>query len=280
MDGEDERRDWEIPELICSIRSSFLKSDFERVQAILVSREAKKDLQIESLAEQLQSSEAAIAESEARCANLEAEMGILRRRCADVEAEGSSARAKAVGLDARVAELEARMLRLGDENSILKGSHQRGKSAKVGVMEGNNSLAIEKTQHLGRPEGTYDGASYANATGCVKPMTELVISIDDDDDNETSYNSTKAGDVNSGEDVVILDDMVKVVENKKKSGSQKKLKSLSDIFDDFNSSRGFLSVPTPKRKSASVITISDSDADVTIAEMKRKQQQKTISFKH
>ncbi|KAK1301613.1 hypothetical protein QJS10_CPB12g01157 [Acorus calamus] len=238
-----------------------------------------KAAEIESLAEKLESSEAARAESEARCANLEAEMGILRRRCADVEAEGSSARAKAVGLDARVAELEARMLRLGDENSILKGSHQRGKSAKVGVMEGNNSLATEKTQHLGRPEGTYAGASYANATGCVKPMTELVISIDDDD-NETSYNSTKAGDVYSGEDVVILDDMVKVVENKKKSGSQKKLKSLSDIFDDFNSGRGFLSVPTPKRKSASVVTISDSDADVTIAEMKRKQHQKTISFKH
>ncbi|KAK1268190.1 hypothetical protein QJS04_geneDACA008145 [Acorus gramineus] len=265
MDGEDERKDWKIPELICSIRSSFLKSDFERVQGILVSREAKKDLQIESLAEQLQSSEAARAESEARCANLEAEMGILRRRCTDVEA--------------RVAELKAPMLRLGDENTILKGSHQRGKSAKVGVMEGNNSLATEKTQHLGRPEGTYDGASYGNTTGCVKPMTELVISIDDDDD-ETSYNSTKAGDVNSGEDVVILDDMVKVVENKKKSGSQKKLKSLSDIFDDFNYGRGFLSVPTPKRKSASVVTISDSDADVTIAEMKRKQHQKTISSKH
>ncbi|KAK1325926.1 hypothetical protein QJS10_CPA01g02193 [Acorus calamus] len=106
MDGEDERKDWEIPELICSIRSSFLKSAFERVQGILVSREAKKDLQIESLAELLQSSEAAIAESEARCANLEAEMGILRRRCTDVEA--------------RVAELEAPMLRLGDENTILK----------------------------------------------------------------------------------------------------------------------------------------------------------------
>ncbi|KAK1325932.1 hypothetical protein QJS10_CPA01g02195 [Acorus calamus] len=69
---------------------------------MLVSREAKKDLQIERLADQLQS-------SEARCANLEVEIGILRRRWADFKAW--------------VAELGARTSRSRDEDSVFKGMH-------------------------------------------------------------------------------------------------------------------------------------------------------------
>ncbi|KAK1301614.1 hypothetical protein QJS10_CPB12g01158 [Acorus calamus] len=235
MDGEDERRgSWEIPELISTVRSSFL-NDIERVQGMLVSREAKKDLQIERLADQLQS-------SEARCANLEVEVGILRHRCAEAEAE--------------VAELGARTSRSRDENSLLKGSHKGEasdiQSTEIGVKKGNISTATQRAH----PLSTHDGY-----TGVLKPKPELIVYIDDSD-NKSNYNSKEVGNSNSNETTdVILDDAVK------------------KNMDDKKRSDRFLSVSMRKRKSASKVIVSDSesdDGDISIDELVRKKNQKKI----